>query len=185
MKTIDALLTRNSSPKLTNPIPTEEQLDIAYQCALRAPDHAWIRPWKFIQITGKGLDKLSDAFISTAKKLDPNTKPEILEKYKSAPFRAPLIIIVISSIKEHHIVPEIEQILSAGAAAQNMLIAAHSMGYSGIWRTGLISFNKEVSKSYDLDDNDIVIGYLYIGTPEKKMTLPLKSNTNDFVINWD
>ena len=120
MKTIDALLTRNSSPKLTNPIPTEEQLDIAYQCALRAPDHAWIRPWKFIQITGKGLDKLSDAFINTAKKLDPNTKPEILEKYKSAPFRAPLIIVLVANIKEHPKVPIIEQQLSTAAAGQNM-----------------------------------------------------------------
>ena len=72
-----------------------------------------------------------------------------------------------------------------GIVSLPMLIAAHSMGYSGIWRTGLISFNKEISKSYGLDDNDIVIGYLYIGTPEKKMTLPIKSNTNDFVINWD
>jgi nitroreductase len=51
MNTIDALLTRNSSPRLTNPIPSEEQLEIAYKCALRAPDHAWIRPWKFIQIS--------------------------------------------------------------------------------------------------------------------------------------
>ena len=59
------------------------------------------------------------------------------------------------------------------------------MGYSSIWRTGLISFNKEISRSFNLDDNDVVIGYLYIGTSEKEMTLPPKSNINDFVINWD
>ena len=69
MNTIDALLTRNSAPRLTTPIPTEDQLEIAYKCALRAPDHAWIRPWKFIQISEQGLDKLSDAFVNTAKKL--------------------------------------------------------------------------------------------------------------------
>ena len=72
MNTLDALLTRNSSPRLTNPIPSEEQLEIAYKCALRAPDHAWIRPWKFIQISEQGLDRLSDAFVNTAKKLDSN-----------------------------------------------------------------------------------------------------------------
>jgi nitroreductase len=107
------------------------------------------------------------------------------KKILNAPFRAPLIIIVIASIKEHHIVPDIEQILSAGAAAQNILIASHSFGYSAIWRTGLISFNKEISKSFDLDNNDVVIGYLYIGTAEKQMTLPPNLNINDFVINWD
>ena len=72
MNTIDALLTRNSVPRLTTPIPTKDQLEIAYRCALRAPDHAWMRPWKFIQISGKGLDKLSNAFVNTAKKLNEN-----------------------------------------------------------------------------------------------------------------
>ena len=55
MNTIDALLTRNSVPRLTTPIPTKDQLEIAYRCALRAPDHAWMRPWKFIQISGKAV----------------------------------------------------------------------------------------------------------------------------------
>ena len=90
MNTIDALLTRNSVPRLTTPIPTKDQLEIAYRCALRAPDHAWMRPWKFIQISGKGLDKLSNAFVNTAKKLNENIDPEILKKYKDAPYRAPV-----------------------------------------------------------------------------------------------
>ena len=83
MNTIEALLTRNSAPRLTTPIPTEDQLEIAYKCALRAPDHAWIRPWKFIQISEQGLDKLSDAFVNTAKKLDNNIDSQILEKYRN------------------------------------------------------------------------------------------------------
>ncbi|MBT5662341.1 MAG: nitroreductase [Alphaproteobacteria bacterium] len=185
MDTIETLLTRKSSPRLSEPSPSKDELEIIFQTALRAPDHASLKPWKFIKVSGEGRKKLADASLSALKKIDAKKASENEEKILNAPFRAPLIIIVVSSVKDHHIVPEIEQILSAGAAAQNMLIAAHSMGYSGIWRTGLISFNKEVSKSFNLNDNDIVIGYLYIGTPEKEMTLPLKSNTNDFVINWD
>ena len=163
MKTIDALLIRNSSPKLTNPIPSEEQLDIAYQCALSSPDHAWIWPWKFIQITWIGLDKLSDAFISTAKKLDPNTHPEILEKYKSAPFRAPLIIVLVANTKEHPKVPIIEQQLSTAAAGQNMLLAFHDMGFGGIWRTGKFSFNREISVELGRKESEMGIGTVYIG----------------------
>ena len=185
MDTIETLLTRKSSPRLNEPSPSKEELELIFQTALRAPDHASLKPWKFIKVSGEGREKLARASLGALEKIDAKKAQESKEKILNAPYRAPLIIVVVSSIKEHHIVPEIEQILSAGAAAQNMLIAAHSMGYSGIWRTGLISFNKEISKSYGLDDNDIVIGYLYIGTPEKKMTLPIKSNTNDFVINWD
>ena len=166
MNTIDALLTRNSVPRLTTPIPTKDQLEIAYRCALRAPDHAWMRPWKFIQISGKGLDKLSNAFVNTAKKLNENIDPEILKKYKDAPYRAPLIIVLVADTKEHPKVPIIEQQLSTAAAGQNMLLAFHEMGFGGIWRTGKFSFNREISMELDLKENEIVIGYLYIGTIE-------------------
>jgi nitroreductase len=185
MDTIETLLTRKSSPRLIEPSPSPEELDIIFQTALRAPDHAGLKPWKFIKVSGEGRSKLAKASLETLKKINPEKASENEEKILNAPFRAPLIIIVIASIKEHHIVPDIEQILSAGAAAQNILIASHSFGYSAIWRTGLISFNNEISKSFDLDNNDVVIGYLYIGTAEKQMTLPPNLNINDFVINWD
>ena len=95
-----------------------------------------------------------------------------------------MIIIVIASVKEDSIIPEVEQILSAGAAAQNILIASHSLGYSAIWRTGFLAFNKEVSLSFGLDKSDIIIGYLYIGSTDKKLEVPEISDINDFVIKW-
>tara|TARA_B100001094_G_scaffold173956_2_gene168217 strand:+ start:1868 stop:2446 length:579 start_codon:yes stop_codon:yes gene_type:complete len=185
MKTIDALLTRNSTPRLTDPIPTKDQLDIAYQCALRAPDHAWIRPWKFIQISGKGLDKLSKIFMETAQELNSDTPKEIMQKYKTAPYRAPLIIVLISNTKDHPKVPKIEQQLSTAAAGQNMLLAFHDMGFGGIWRTGKFSFNKIISKALNLDENEIVIGYLYIGTKDGKEKKIPKLNKEDFVTIWE
>ncbi|MFL2754805.1 MAG: nitroreductase [Gammaproteobacteria bacterium] len=185
MNTIDALLTRNSAPRLTTPIPTEDQLEIAYKCALRAPDHAWIRPWKFIQISGKGLDRLSKAFVNTAKKIDKNVDPEILKKYKDAPYRAPLIIVLVADTKEHPKVPVIEQQLSTATAGQNMLLAFHEMGFGGIWRTGKFSFNKEISMELDLKENEIVIGYLYIGTVEGKTKKIPELSTKDFVVTWE
>ena len=185
MNTIDALLTRNSSPRLTTPIPTEDQLEIAYKCALRAPDHAWIRPWKFIQISGKGLDRLSKAFVNTAKKIDKNVDLEILKKYKDAPYRAPLIIVLVADTKEHPKVPVIEQQLSTATAGQNMLLAFHEMGFGGIWRTGKFSFNKEISMEFNLKENEIVIGYLYIGTVEGKTKKIPELSSKDFVIKWE
>jgi nitroreductase len=185
MDAIKTLLTRKSSPRLQEPSPSPEELELIFQAALRAPDHAALKPWKFIKVSGKGREKLAEVLLDAVNKINPIKASQDRDKILSAPYRAPLIIIVVASTQDHEIVPEIEQILSAGAAAQNILIAAHSMGYSGIWRTGLVSFNKEVSRSFDLADNDIVIGYLYIGTSEKEMTLPSNSNINDFVINWD
>ena len=48
MDTIETLLTRKSSPRLNEPSPSKEELELIFQTALRAPDHASLKPWKFI-----------------------------------------------------------------------------------------------------------------------------------------
>jgi nitroreductase len=58
MDALDALLTRRSSPRLTTPAPNDEQLNLLISAALRAADHALLRPWRFLSISGEGLDKL-------------------------------------------------------------------------------------------------------------------------------
>ena len=68
MKTLEALLTRISNPHLSEPHPSSENMKLVFQAALRAPDHAWLRPWRFIEITGEGRKKLGEAFIRSAKK---------------------------------------------------------------------------------------------------------------------
>mgnify|MGYP005747844655 CR=1 FL=1 len=52
------ILNRNSPRELSEPHPSKEEMEIIYQAALRAPDHAWQRPSRFIQVTGQGLDCL-------------------------------------------------------------------------------------------------------------------------------
>ena len=147
MNAIEAILSRKSSPRLQEPAPNEQELELIYKAALRAPDHGALKPWKFINVSGDGRKKLADAALRAIEISDPENAKRNKEKILNAPFRAPLIIIVIASVKEDSIIPEIEQILSAGAAAQNILIASHSLGYSAIWRTGFLAFNKEISLS--------------------------------------
>ena len=89
----------------------------------------------------------------------------MLEKYRQAPFRAPMIVILVSTIKEHPKVPPLEQMFSSAAAGQNILLALNALGFGGIWRTGKFALNKEIGSFLELDDNQEVLGYLYIGTP--------------------
>ena len=183
MNTIDNILSRNSTPRLVEPIPSKDELEVVYQCALRAPAHAWLRPWRFIEVSGKGLDKLSKAFENTASALGDNL-PERLLKYKSLPYRAPLMIVIVSDIKEHSKVPPIEQKLSAAAATQNMLLALHDMGFGAIWRTGKVSFNEVISKELELPKSNEVIGYLYIGTPDGRQKKIPELKSGEFVTVW-
>ena len=112
------ILERNSHRSLVEPAPTDEEMHLVYKAALRAPDHAWLRPSSFIEIQGKGLDKLSKAFVDFAEENIANLLPEKLEKYKNAPFRAPMVIVLVNTPKEHPKVPEVGQIMSTAAAAE-------------------------------------------------------------------
>ena len=123
MDAITALQQRNSSPRLSEPAPMGEDRNAIFQAALRAPDHARLRPWRFLTVEGDDRLTLGAKMASAAKFDNPDLDAAIYEKLKSAPLRAPLLVIVIAKISEHPKVPEVEQILSAGAAATKLLLS--------------------------------------------------------------
>ena len=92
MKLIDSLLERNSARGLIEPFPDSNEMEKIYQAALRAPDHAKLKPARFIQITGQGLNKLSSVFYDFAKNELMIKDESVLQKYKDAPFRAPMTV---------------------------------------------------------------------------------------------
>ena len=180
MDALNNILNRVSARELAEPHPTESEMEKVYKAALRAPDHAWLRPSSFIEVKGDGLNKLSNIFLEYAKNQTDITD-QIIQKYKNAPFRAPMIIILVNTYKEHPKVPSIEQKLSTATAAQNIMLALNTMNYSSIWRTGKLAFNKEIQTKLNLSDNQEILGYLYIGTSigENKKIPDL--NIDDFV----
>ena len=185
MDAIENLLSRNSPRKLSKPIPSKKQMDNVYTAALRAPDHAWLRPSRFIEVTGKGLDRLSKLFVDFATENISEVTPEQLEKYQSAAYRAPMVIVLITKITEHPKVPEVEQLLSTATAAQNILLALHAQNFAGIWRTGQLALNQEIIKYFSLSSEHRVIGYLYVGTPSGTMKQIPQLELNKFVTRWD
>ena len=150
METLKAIQNRNSVAHLDEPAPSIEEMEEVYKGALRAPDHAWLRPWKFIEIRGDSRKKLADSFIKASISLGEEMSKELEEKLKKAPFRAPMVIVLAADIKEHPKVPKIEQIISLGASAQNILLGLHDIGYSAIWRTGKMAFNKQITDALEL-----------------------------------
>ena len=185
METLEAIQTRNSVPLLTDPAPTSEEMSEVYKGALRAPDHAKLRPWKFIEVRGDSRDKLAKIFIDTATALNSDLSENEISKLEKAPHRAPMVIILAANIKEHPKVPEIEQIISLGAAAQNILLGIHEIGYSAVWRTGNMAFNPEITKFLGLEENFKIIGYLYVGTSTGKEKPIPELEIQDFLEVWD
>jgi nitroreductase len=165
MDAIELLLTRASHGKLRDPAPDEATLQRVFAAAMRAPDHGLLRPWRFQLIRGEARARFGEVMRSALLTRKPNALPEELEKEQRRPLRAPLLIVVSARVQpQHPKVPAIEQVLSAGAAAQNILLALHAQGYAGMWRTGPAAYDPQVKRALGLADTDAVVGFIYAGT---------------------
>ena len=183
MDAIKNLINRRSSNNLQPPFPSKEEMDLVYKSALRAPDHAWLRPSKFLEFKGESLKKLSSIFENYAKNHFSNDQL-FIEKAKKAPFRAPMVIVLVTEIKQHPKVPPIEQMLSTGAAAQNILLALSALNYAGIWKTGKLALNDDIVRYFNLDSNHHILGYLYVGTKSGKDRNVPSIDLEDFVTRY-
>lgn len=184
MNALDALLQRVSVSKLTEPAPTQPQREAIFSAALRAADHGRLRPWRFLLIEGQARDELGALYAAAGFEDDPAVSADTLERYRQMPLRAPLIVVVIASCVEHPKVPEIEQIISAGAAAQNMITAAYALGLGAIWRTGEFAYHPSVARGLGLAQHEKIVGYLYFGTPASAMGKAPALDSSEFFSRW-
>lgn len=170
---LDFLQRRNSAPRLVAPAPDEEELAQMLRAALRAPDHAWLRPWRFLAIRGPRREAFGEVLERCLLERDPEADAGAREKARRAPLRAPLLMVVVARLQTHPKVPPVEQRMSAACTAHALLLAAEALGYAGIWRTGAAAFDPAVHRALGLADNEEVVAFLYLGTREgAPKTLP-------------
>ncbi len=162
MQAIELLLNRQSNSKLQAPGPDPKQLEIIKNAALKVPDHAGLKPWQFIIVEGDSRGALGEIYHLSAVKN--NADEKVLGKARTLPFRAPTVIICIAKYKPHPKVPRIEQVQSAGCAVMAMQQAAFAQGLAGVWRTGAYASCNVVKEQLNLQEQDEIVGYLYLGT---------------------
>ncbi len=189
MDAMTLLHSRNSAPRLRDPAPEGDVLESILKAGLRAPDHAWLAPWRFLTIAGSGRENLSSLFVTSKqaeRKMtgEPALTDIEVRKISAKTMRAPLIVVVIASLTKHAKVPPIEQQLSAGCAAHSILLAAHANGYGGIWRTGDMAFSDVVMTGLGLQANESVIGFLYIGTLDGEFKSLRELSVADYCESW-
>lgn len=164
MDALQALHQRVSAPRLSEPAPKGDILANIQRAAFRAADHARMRPWRFLIIEGEGRQALGELFVRSEEQQGAVLSDKARQRIAERPLRAPMVMVVIASPKENPKVPEIEQWLSAGAAAQNMITAAYAQGVGAVWRTGDYAYDPNVMAGLGLSDAERIIGFLYLGT---------------------
>lgn len=173
--TLALLLSRRSgsAKAMTAPGPAPEELRTILTAGIRAPDHGKLTPWRFIVFEGEGRAKFGDVLADCARHDDPQARPERLDMERNRFLRAPVVIGVVSRVREGIPIPEWEQILSAGAVCTNIVIAANAMGYVTNWITEWCAYHPRVRDALGLKSGERIAGFIYIGTS----AVPLEDRT--------
>lgn len=183
MDALAALTTRTSPAALDAPGPSAQDLDVILQAAVAAPDHGRMKPWRFILIDGAARETLGSLMAESLRRREPAAPAGKLEAERKKALRAPLIVVVVAVVQSGTKVPEIEQIVAVGAAAQNMLVAAHALGYGGFWRTGAIAYDAAMKRALGLAESDAIVGFFYLGTT-KTPGQPRQSDAASVTRRW-
>jgi nitroreductase len=164
MDALELLLTRESALKLDAPAPSDAELDTIFASAVRAPDHGRLRPWRFVVIDQDKREKFGELMAEAARRKEPNASEDLLNRERAKALRAPMIIVTAARVQRGHRIPEVEQIAAAAAATQNIMLAAHALGYGAMWKTGEPAYDAGVKAALGLSADDEIMGFLYVGT---------------------
>lgn len=172
---INWIKSRRSIGNLTIPAPTPEQITAAVDCAVTAPDHKKLQPWRFIVTQGNARHELGRALLAAAEAKAAREGVALSEKDQqktyNMPLRAPVIITVTTQMQAHEKVPHFEQLLSTGAAVQNLILALKAQGFSTVWRTGLLCNEPAVKAYFDVGEDDYVSAFVYTGSTHCDMPI--------------
>ncbi len=162
---LEFLLHRRSRPAktLSGPVPDRAELDVLLTAAARTPDHGKLEPWRFLVLESAALDRLARAVPQRGTQL--GIEPEKIEKMANQFAKADLAIAVVSSPVPSEKIPEIEQVLSAGAVCLALLNAALAAGWGANWLTGWASHDRDfIERHLGLGPTETVAGFIHIGT---------------------
>ena len=179
---LEFLLNRRSCHQLTAPGPGDEELALMLQVAQRTPDFGHLHPYRFLAARGDGLARLGQAMQRAAIAAG---KPEkTIARAPNMPHRAPLVIVVVATPRPDKNVPEFDQQLCAACTVLMLQLAARSLGYGGMWRSGWAMYDESFHRELGLVEPEQIVGFLYLGTPaEADDKAPEPTNPFDY-LSW-
>jgi len=185
---IDLLLTRRSvlAKDLVEPGPSEQALQTILAAGLRVPDHGRVEPWR-VQV----LHEAAQAAFATIcgeifERENPAANDTLVKSEYERMQRAPVLLVVTSHPDPQRFekVPATEQLLSAGALCQNMLIAAQALGFGAQWVTGWPAYHPQIKTALGHGADTDIVGFVHIGTPAEPPRERPRPNPEVIVSEW-
>jgi nitroreductase len=183
---LSLLKTRKSASvkAMGEPGPTPEQLRTILEIAVRVPDHGKLTPWRLILFEGKAREKFGEVMKARWQELHPDYGDESLAFQAGLFLRAPTVVVVASKAGPHVKIPEWEQLLSAAALTQNMLLAAAALGVGAQWNTDWIAYDREIMKAMGLNETEKIVGIVYFGQPTSPLEDRPRPDPESLLTRW-
>jgi nitroreductase len=168
--TLSLLETRRSgrAREMVGPGPTAEEMERILTIAARTPDHGKLFPWRFVTVSDDQRGALANVLHAALDEEDPAAGAAHHEKAESFARHGPALVVLVSAPIENHKIPTWEQQLSCGAAAMNLLLAAHALGYVGSWLTGWQAYSERVRAAF-CAPGERIAGFIFIGRPAREL----------------
>lgn len=163
------LLTRRSAKArdLIEPGPSEAELRQILTAGARVPDHGKLVPWRFVIVPKQHREAFADGLIAALRAEKPEASQIEVEGLRQFAHQAPTLVAVLSRVKQDLPIPAWEQELSAGAVCQNLLLAAHALGYHANWLTTWPAYSEAAVALLGGAPGDKVAGFIFIGTSSR------------------
>jgi nitroreductase len=183
---LSLLKTRKSASvkAMGEPGPSPEQLKTILEIAVRVPDHGKLTPWRLVLFEGSARRKFGEVIKARWHQLHPDHGAESLAFQASLFLRAPTVIAVVSRAGPHVKIPEWEQLLSAAALTQNMLLAAAALGVGAQWNTDWIAYDRGIMAAMGLSETEKIVGFVYFGTPQAVLEDRPRPDPESLVTRW-
>ena len=179
-----ALRRSTSADLMTEPGPDRQTLGAILEIAARVPDHRKIFPFRFIVFRGKARERAGAVLARRFAETMPDTSTERVEAEGRRFLRAPVVILVVARIDPAHKTPEWEQMLTNGAACQNLLLASSAYGFGANWITEWYAYDRETLDAFGLAPGEKAAGFVYIGSAAESPRERLRPDMSAIVCEY-
>jgi nitroreductase len=168
--TLSLLETRRSGRprEMVGPAPTHEEMERILTIAARTPDHGKLFPWRFVTVAPEQREAFAALLRQALSEEDPSATVAHQDKADEFAHQGAALVVLVSAPIEGHKIPMWEQQLSCGAAAMNLLLAAHALGFVGGWLTGWAAYSERVRAAF-CGPGERISGFLFIGHPGREL----------------
>jgi len=150
----------------------DQQITQLLSLANWAPTHGYTEPWRFVVYSGDAVQQFCHQHAEMYKDNTPPEKfnPAKYQKQQHNGDKTSHIIAVYMQRGNNPNITALEEICATAAAVQNILLGAEALGIGVLWSTGGAVLQPAMKEYLGLDEEDLMIGLLYMGYTDEPAT---------------